>query len=1242
MPFPPLHQPTGNPHALHHQYRTWTYRYTGGRLTGITDPANHTVSFTYRSGLLTRITKPDTSYRQYEYARQGTRTVTTRTLNAKRDLIRLTDPVGVVTTFTPRADGQLLARNIAGIQTTRYTYNALGRMTSEIQVESNQITSYAYDAAGNLFSRTDPEGGETRYTYNARGELTEIRDPLTFTQTFTYSATGNLLEYEDQGGHTTTFTYDSRNRRLSRTDPPVGTRSAAAAVFRYEYDRAGRVTAEVDPLANRTVYAYDPRGLLTSVTDAAGGVRSFGYDTRGNRTGVTDTRGHTTTFAYDSDNRVTAVTDPLGHTETYTYDAAGNRTGVTDANGNRASATFDALGRVVSATDPAGHTQSWSYNALGSPVSYTDQAGAIWRTEYDALQRPTTQSDPLGHSRVFTYDRRGLMTRSDDQEGRSTHYTYDAAGRLTAVTNALNERYTYRYDARGLLTGETDPAGVTHAYVYNGRGLLVGETNRLGDTGAYTYDAVGNLVTHTDYNGLTKTYTYDGLNRRTTETHGTTRFAQWSYDGEGRLLTANNTTTRQSYTYDAAGRLTHSTDSLANQSTRYTYDPAGNRLTQVLTDGQSGARLTNTYTYTARGLIDTVTDFRGGRTRYRYDALGRKTRRELPSSLIDAWTYDAAGNLTSHTVTQQNSLGLAELIEAKAHLYNRAGQRSYEMDHRGRVSAYRYDAAGRLIEAAYPQGIGKEHTDFETIQSAGLTLPIPGREPEDFFEYLEDNPAQFYTRLQVPAELRSNLSTAYEALGSTSPLRLDQYQWRERYTYDAQGNRTGLTIPWGNTVTNTYDAANRQLSSGSRRFTYDANGNLITDTLGTERTAYTYNGANRMTGVRTTTPTPLSNQYPNQATAAQYHYDALGRRVQEDYLRTQSSPGSGGGTNQRMDQGSQITFYDALGFNPIARLDYRGQTRRTIEADGTVSSRTRSFGDPSPKEVLTYAGNELVLQTGLSIYQEDARTLVGFRDATYVHQDQLGSTILTGSASGEDRRHVYYDAFGQVLSRNASIVTPAHLYNGKPRDPMTGLVNYGFRDYNPRQGRFTTVDPIRDGTNWYGYVTNDPLNLIDRYGLETEDSAKSPDEMLRMLGPYVDPNQIKGPYITSPGALPSYSQTKTAKRIGTGAIIGALTPDYGILGAMATGSAFTGSLRLRTYRTRGTKNVAGHQLDVWAETGEFMTGTSSPMYGWVFEADQDTAQHMLLQNPDLMAQALSDTEPSGWKRFWEVVLGALM
>ena len=423
----------------------WRYLHDRvGNLTSETDPAGHTTAYTYNGdNERTAVTHPDGSTETYTYNNRKLITAYTDRqggiyryeYNAKRDLIGLTDPVGAVTTFTPRADGQLSERVVGGIQTTRYSYDTLGRVSAELQVETGRIIAYAYDAGDNLFTLTDPAGNRTLYTYNARGELTTIQDPLASLQRFRYSATGTLLEYEDQGGNTTTFTYDSRNRRLSRTDPPAGTRSDGAAVFRYEYDRAGRLTAEVDPLANRTVYAYDPRGLLTSVTDAAGGVRSFGYDARGNRTGVTDTRGHTTTFAYDSDNRVTAVTDPLGHTETYTYDAAGNLIGVTDANGNRSSATFDALGRVVSATDPAGHTQSWTYNPLGSPVSYTDQAGAIWRTGYDALQRPTTQSDPLGYSRVFTYDRRGLMTRSDDEEGRSTHYTYDlpAAGRRMAA-----------------------------------------------------------------------------------------------------------------------------------------------------------------------------------------------------------------------------------------------------------------------------------------------------------------------------------------------------------------------------------------------------------------------------------------------------------------------------------------------------------------------------------------------------------------------------------------------------------------------------------------------------------------------------------------------------------------------------------------------------------------------------------------------------------------------------------------
>ena len=31
--------------------------------------------------------------------------------------------------------------------------------------------------------------------------------------------------------------------------------------------------------------------------------------------------------------------------------------------------------------------------------------------------------------------------------------------------------------------------------------------------------------------------------------------------------------------------------------------------------------------------------------------------------------------------------------------------------------------------------------------------------------------------------------------------------------------------------------------------------------------------------------------------------------------------------------------------------------------------------------------------------------------------------------------------------------------------------------------RFTTVDPIRDGANWFAYVNNDPVNYVDLWGL---------------------------------------------------------------------------------------------------------------------------------------------------------------
>jgi len=58
-------------------------------------------------------------------------------------------------------------------------------------------------------------------------------------------------------------------------------------------------------------------------------------------------------------------------------------------------------------------------------------------------------------------------------------------------------------------------------------------------------------------------------------------------------------------------------------------------------------------------------------------------------------------------------------------------------------------------------------------------------------------------------------------------------------------------------------------------------------------------------------------------------------------------------------------------------------------------------------------------------------------------------------------------------------------FTGKKRDEGTGLVYFNARFYDPEIGRFITVDPIRDGVNWYVYCGNNPLRYVDPSGLFT-------------------------------------------------------------------------------------------------------------------------------------------------------------
>lgn len=119
--------------------------------------------------------------------------------------------------------------------------------------------------------------------------------------------------------------------------------------------------------------------------------------------------------------------------------------------------------------------------------------------------------------------------------------------------------------------------------------------------------------------------------------------------------------------------------------------------------------------------------------------------------------------------------------------------------------------------------------------------------------------------------------------------------------------------------------------------------------------------------------------------------------------------------------------------------------------------------------------------------------------ASYFGTDILGSVRNVTDKYGTVQADYSYDAFGSPYLGNLDNDI-GFGYCGKVYDIGTGLYDYGFRDYSPNNARFTTVDPIRDGSNWFSYVVNDPVNYVDPLGLSTSDRGSSPKFNSGMFG----------------------------------------------------------------------------------------------------------------------------------------------
>ena len=653
--------------------------------------------------------------------------------------------------------------------------------------------SYAYDSYGRALSRTDENGHNTTYTYDSNGNVLTVTVPISpgnsATTTYTYNSFGEVLTVTDPLGYVTTSTYDANGNLLLVTTPAPGN-GASASVTQFIYNSLGELTKITDPLNHQTTIAYFPTGLIQTITDAQSNVTTYAYDSRGNRTSVTDANNKQTTFTYDAMNRLTKITYPDSTFTQFGYDIRGRRTSVTDQNSKTTNYTYDDADRLITVTDAANNVTTYGYDSESNLTSIQDANHNSTTFDYDAFGRVTTTHFPSGQIEQYGYDNEGNLTSKTDRKNQLITYTYDQLNRLTQKSYPDTSTVNYTYDNDSRLTQVTDPTG-TYQFTFDNMGRLTGTTTSYAFltgrnfTTSYGYDAASNRTSFTDPENGSTAYVYDTLNRlqtltppaaisggsfgfgydvlsrRTSLTRPNTVNTSYGYDNLSRLLSVTHakggvTLDGASYTVDNAGNRNSKSDLYAGVTTNYGYDAI-----YELLNATQGATTTESYTYDPVG--NRLSNLTGSGWSY-------NTSNQLNSRPTVSYNYDANGNTTTKT--------------------DSTGTTNYTWDFENRLTSVTLPGSGGTVSFAYDP-FGRR---VKKVSNAGTSIyAFDGDNIVEETNGAGGVVARYSQGLNIDeplAMLRSSTTSYYQAdgLGSVTSLTNASGAVANNYTYDSFGN----------------------------------------------------------------------------------------------------------------------------------------------------------------------------------------------------------------------------------------------------------------------------------------------------------------------------------------------------------------------------------------------------------------------------------------------------------------------
>jgi RHS repeat-associated protein len=440
---------------------------------------------------------------------------------------------------TPSACGQDVART--GFLTT-YSYDAMGNLLGVTQ-GALAARTFTYDSLSRLLTSINPETGSTNYVYATssgalcNGDLEgacQKTDSRNTTTTYTYDALNRLTQKSfSDGTPSVKFGYDQSTVTLN-TSPisisnSIGRLSWTASVNSsgvsitmdgYSYDSMGRIVNYYQrPPSNSNVFSMP-----------------VGYDLVGDVLSKTNANGLSYTSSYSVAPRLTQLTS--------SWLQSGSQSG-----GTLVSAMhYNAFGKPVSSTLYNGVNESWGYDARGRTTSYS--AGSLYSY---SVTNPSNGSNG--------YAPNGVVLYATDSINGKWSYSYDDFNHLSTSTCSSNcpdrlstQAFSYGYDRYGNRWKQTVTAGSgpQPQFTFNGPGNV--PNNRIDGPGPgctasqpYCYDQAGNLL-----NDGTHSYSYDAEDQLISVDNGNT--ATYIYDGNGRRVSKTTASGTVNYLYDLTGR----------------------------------------------------------------------------------------------------------------------------------------------------------------------------------------------------------------------------------------------------------------------------------------------------------------------------------------------------------------------------------------------------------------------------------------------------------------------------------------------------------------------------------------------------------------------------------------------------------------------------------------------------------------------------------------------------------------